>query len=77
MAGLYVRESYRGKGLAQSLLRELAVVAKREKISRIQWEVRAGNMRPRRFYDKVWLAAKKNFLTSHATSIPFRWDATT
>lgn len=51
----YAREPYRGQGLGRTLLRELAVVAKREQLCKIEWLVREENAEARRFYAKVWL----------------------
>jgi len=58
MSCLYAREAHQGKGLALRLMQELAVAAEKKQLPRIQWVVKDGNVRARKFYEKV----KTNYL---------------
>ena len=53
MPFLYAREPYRGRRLGRDLLRELARIAKRKQLCKIEWVVRGENTEARRFYQKV------------------------
>lgn len=53
MEDLYVRPSFRRKGLAKRLVIELAKIAYARNIKRIQWDVLNWNKNARAFYAKV------------------------
>lgn len=58
MEDLYVRANYRRKGLAKRLIVELAKLAQKNQIKRIQWNVLDWNESARAFYDKVNFISK-------------------
>ena len=53
MTCLYARKAYQGLGLANILVKELAQIAKKEGLCKIEWDVREWNVQAKKFYDKV------------------------
>jgi GNAT superfamily N-acetyltransferase len=50
---LFVRESYRGHGVGNALMRSLAVLADKNGCGRIDWIVATSNVRARDFYTRI------------------------
>ncbi|MEM7550543.1 MAG: GNAT family N-acetyltransferase [Bacteroidota bacterium] len=53
MDDLYVREQYRGLGLGKALLDKVVDFAKKEKCSKVRWQVSNWNTNAQEFYKKM------------------------
>jgi diamine N-acetyltransferase len=50
---LYVRPSFRGKGIGKKLMNKVFEIAKKEKCNRVRWQVSKWNSKAIEFYKKI------------------------
>jgi GNAT superfamily N-acetyltransferase len=64
---LFVRPTYRGKGIGKALLVHLAKVAVKEGCGRYQWQVLDWNTPSIKFYESLGARTRKEWLTMRVT----------